>query len=202
MNHRILSAGLILAGILALAAAVFGPASNSHPVTPAMLSSAKEKSGSRLPDVSAEGSDGRTTSLAEVAADRPAVLFFIKGGCPCSEAAEPYFHRLYESYGARVAFLGVIDGDRAAAKEWADRHRSPYPVLADADLRIIEACGAERSAYVAVIARGGSIDRLWPGYSERMLAELDARLAHLTGLNNPPIDATGAPRELASGCSF
>jgi peroxiredoxin len=202
VNHRILSAGLVLAGILALAAAVFVPASTSHPVTPGMLSSAREKSGSRLPDVAAEGSDGRTTSLAEVAMDRPAVLFFIKAGCPCSEAAEPFFHRLHAAYGARVAFLGVIGGDRAAAQEWADRHRSPYPVLADPDLRIIGTCGVERSAYVAVIVRGGAIDRLWPGYSQRMLAELDVRLAHLTRVTRPPIDATGAPLDLATGCSF
>jgi peroxiredoxin len=202
LNHRILSAFLMIAGILALAAALFAPASNVHPVTQAMLRSAGEKSGMRLPEVWVEGSDGRTTSTAVVAADRPTVLVFIKDGCPCSESAEPFFHRLHAAYGARAAFLGIIDGDRAVARSWADRHESPYPVLADPDLRIIGPCGVERSAYVAVVARGGAIDRLWPGYSEGMLAELDARLAHLTGLIRPPIDATGAPQELASGCSF
>jgi peroxiredoxin len=202
VNHRTLSAGLLLAGIMALVAALVVPASNSHPVTPAMVRSARAMSGSRLADLVAEGSDGKSTSLAEVVADRPAVLFFIKEGCPCSEAAEPFFHRLHAAYGARAEFLGVIDGDRAVAREWADRHRSPYPVLADPDLRIIGSCGVERSAYVAVVARGGAIDRLWPGYSGQMLAEVDSRLARLTGLTRPPIEANGAPRVLASGCSF
>ncbi len=202
LNHRILSAVLVIAGILALAAALFAPASIVHPVTPAMLRSAGEKSGVRLPEVWAEGSDGRTTSPSVVAAERPTVLIFIKDGCPCSESAEPFFHRLHAAYGECAAFLGVIDGDRAAARSWADRHGSPYPVLADPDLRIIGPCGVERSAYVAVVARGGAIERLWPGYSEGMLAELDAMLARHTGLDGPPIDAAGAPQELASGCSF
>jgi peroxiredoxin len=202
LNHRRFSAGLLLAGVLALAAAWFAPAPVSHPVTPVMLTSAREKSGARAPEMAAEGSDGRPTSVAAVAADRPTVLFFIKDGCPCSEAAEPFFHRLHAAYGARAAFLGVIDGDRSVAREWAGRHRSPYPVLADPDLRIIRACGVERSAYVAMISRGGTIDRLWPGYSAGMLAELGVRLARLTGLTKPPTDAAGAPLELASGCMF
>ncbi len=202
MNHRIVSTCLLLGGAIALAAALFLPASVSHPVTPTMLTSAREKSGSRLPDIQSVDSEGRNTSLTSMAVDRPLVLFFIQQDCPCSEAAEPFFHRLHTAYGTGAAFYGVIDGDGTAAREWARRHRSPYPVLADPDLRIIRACGAERSAYVAIIARGVAIDQLWPGYSSGMLAELEARLTQLTGLTVPPIDAAGAPIELASGCSF
>ena len=202
MNHRIVSTCLLLGGAIALAVALFLPASVSHPVTPAMLNSAREKSGSRLPEIPSVDSEGRHTSLMSVAVDRPMVLFFIQQGCPCSEAAEPFFHRMYAAYGVGVAFFGVIDGDGSAAREWARRHRSPYPVLSDPDLRIIKACGAERSAYVAIIARNGAIDRLWPGYSSGMLAELEARLTQLTGLMKTPIDVTGAPIELASGCPF
>ena len=191
-NNRI-STILILAGILALAAAVFLPASSYHPVTPAMLQSAGKRSGSRIPATPLSGADGRTFSIADIAQDRVAVLFFIKDGCPCSELAEPYFHRLHAAYGARVAFVGVIEGMASVAGEWARRHQSPYPVLADPELSVIRACGAERSAYVAVVVQGESIDRLWPGFSAGMLAELGRRLAEKTGLRETPIDATDAP---------
>jgi peroxiredoxin len=201
LNNRI-SAILISAGTLALAAAIFLPASRYHPVTPAMLQSAGKWSGSRVPTTQLAGSDGLTLSIADIAQDRVAVLFFIKEGCPCSELAEPYFHRLYGAYGTRAAFIGVIEGNASVAGKWARRHRSPYPVLADPDLRVIRACGAERSAYVAVVAQGGSIERLWPGYSAGMLAEVGSRLSVKTGLPETPIDDKDAPTALSSGCSF
>jgi peroxiredoxin len=201
LNNRI-SAILFSAGILALAAAIFLPASRYHPVTPAMLQSAGKWSGSRVPTTTLAGSDGLTLSIADIAQLRVAVLFFIKEGCPCSELAEPYFHHLHAAYGTRAAFIGVIEGNASVAGEWVRRQRSPYPVLADPDLRVIRACGAERSAYVAVVAQGGSIERLWPGYSAGMLAELGTRLAEKTGLPETPIDDKDAPTALSSGCSF
>jgi peroxiredoxin len=199
-----MSVSLFLAGLLALAAAVFLPASSFHPVTPAMLTAAGARSGSRVPETVLEGSDGRMSSIAEIAADRPAVLIFIKDGCPCSELAEPYFHRLHAIYGAHVAFVGVIDGDAAVARSWAGRHQSasPFPVLADPGQSVIRACGAERSAYVALVAPGGAIDRLWPGYSAEMLAELGSQLAARTGVPESPIDDKDAPEALSSGCAF
>jgi peroxiredoxin len=196
------SAGLLIAGVLALVGAFLLPSTRLHPVTPAMLAAAEERAGRRVVATSTEGSGGRMNSPAAVAADRPTVLVFLKDGCPCSEAAEPFFHRLHAAYGTRVAFLGVIDGDRSDARGWADRHRTPYPVLADPDRRIIRACGAERSAYVALVAQGGTIERLWPGFSRGMLAELGIRLARISGLPEFPDEFSGAPEELASGCLF
>jgi peroxiredoxin len=196
------SAGLLIAGVLALAGAFFLPSTRFHPVTPAMLAAADERAGRRVDSTATEGTDGRRTSPAAVAADRPTVLVFLKDGCPCSEAAEPFFHRLHAAYGTRVAFLGVIDGDRSDARGWADRHRTPYPVLADPDRRFIRACGAERSAYVALVAQGGSIERLWPGFSRGMLAELGRRLACISGVPESSGVSSGAPDELSSGCLF
>jgi hypothetical protein len=196
------SAGLLIAGGLALAGAFFLPSTRFHPVTPAMLAAAGEWAGRRIDSTSTEGSGVRMASPAVLASDRPTVLVFLKDGCPCSEAAEPFFHRLHAVYGTRVAFLGVIDGDRSDARGWADRHWTPYPVLADPDRRIIRACGAERSAYVALVARGGSIERLWPGFSREMLAELGKRLALMSGLPESSDESSGAPEQLASGCLF
>ena len=76
MNSRI-SVILFLAGILALTAAVFLPASSYHPVTPAMLTSANAKSGSRVPATVLEGSDDRIRSIAEIATDR--LTIFLAG---------------------------------------------------------------------------------------------------------------------------
>ena len=193
---------LIVAALAALAYAVAKPATPLHPVTAPMRASAAAQSGRRLAIPSAPGSDGRSHSPLSESADRPLVLIFIKDGCPCSESAEPYFRRLQLAYAPRATFLGVIDSDLPTARSWVARHATPYPVLADPDLRIITPCAAERSAYVLLLAPGGTVSSLWPGFSAPMLAEVGSHIARLTGQEPAPLDATGAPAELASGCSF
>jgi len=140
--------------------------------------------------------------LIKESREHPLVLFFIQEGCPCSELADPYFRGLHAAYGERVAFLGVIDGDLATAKDWSSRHHSPYTIVADPDQKLIEACGAERSAYVMLIAPGGKIEALWPGYSSAMLEELSVWLAAIIGQPRATLDTQGAPTAMASGCAF
>ncbi|HEY2157612.1 MAG TPA: hypothetical protein VGH33_18430 [Isosphaeraceae bacterium] len=53
---------------------------------------------------------------------------------------------------------------------------------------------------MAVVDRGRAIDHLYPGYSRAMLAEASGRIARLAGVPPVPIDATGAPDELSTGC--
>jgi peroxiredoxin len=193
---------LVLIGIGVLAFAAWKPSAAVHPVTASMMAAADAVSGGRVASVKAIGSDGRIYDLSAETADRPLVLVFIKDGCPCSEAAEPFFHQLHAAYGSRAGFLGVIDGDVAVARDWSIRHATPYPVLADPDRRIVTACAAERSAYLMLVARGGSIEKLWPGYGATMLTEVGAHLARMTELDETALDTVGAPTEMVSGCPF
>ena len=84
MSNR-MSVILFLAGLLALAGAVFLPASSDHPVTPAMVAAAGAKSGSRVPETALEGSDGRVSSIAEIAGEKAGI---IKPGVPVVLACE------------------------------------------------------------------------------------------------------------------
>jgi peroxiredoxin len=193
---------LVTAGVAVLAFAALKPPVSYHPVTATMSEAAGTMAGRRATTLEADGTDGRPHSPATDSERRPLVLFFIQDGCPCSEAADPYFRQLHAAYGSRASFLGVIDGDLTAAREWSARHGTPYPILADPERRIISACKAERSAYVMLVARGGAVEALWPGYSSRMLAEVGARLARLTGTAQIALDTRGAPPDPVSGCPF
>ena len=193
---------LFAAGVAVLVFAALKPRPSYHPVTEAVSAAAAKASRGRATPVEAMGTDGRWRSPASASERRPLVLFFIQDGCPCSEAAEPHFQRVQAAYGKWASFLGVIDGDTATARGWSERHGTPYPVLADPERRLIAACKAERSAYVMLVARGGSVEALWPGYSAGMLADLGRRLARLTGQAEVPLDTQGAPDEMVSGCSF
>ncbi|CAN5909621.1 hypothetical protein BH23PLA1_BH23PLA1_10410 [soil metagenome] len=174
-----------------------------HLVTPEMLEQSQDAADRPIPtDAFAEDADGRSQNLSALADADPLLIVFIKDGCPCSTSAEPFFQRLFDAYGDRVRFLGVIDGDRETARSWADRHGTPYPLLLDPDLELVRAFEVGNSAYVAVIARGGRIETLWPGYSAGMLTELSEQLARLGGTKVVPIEVDDAPELLYSGCPF
>ena len=198
----IASAALILAGVAALALAALRPRGAAHPVTPAMRAEAGAMAGRPAPTLALVGTDGAAHSPAGAACDRAAVVFFIQDGCPCSEAADPHFRRLRDAYGDRAAFLGVIDADLATARDWAARHATPYPILADPRRELIAACRVGRSASALLVAPGGRVEALWPGYSAGMLAEVGARLARRAARAEVPLDTRDAPRELTAGCRF
>ncbi len=171
-----------------------------HLVTPAMLAATDARSWQPAPTFHAIATDGQTYDLAELTAERPLVVVFIKDGCPCSTDAQRFYNRLHEAYGREVRFLGVIDADTDGGRAWGQRSRTAFPLLADLDLGIARRFGAESSAYMAVVDRGGAIDHLYPGYSQEMLAEASGRIARLAGVAPRPIDVAGAPDELSTGC--
>ncbi len=82
------------------------------------------------------------------------------------------------------------------------KHQVSFPILSDPDLKIVHAYQAENSAYFALIAKEGTIDTYWPGYSADMLKEASERLAWLAGVGVKSIDVTDAPAQLYSGCPY
>jgi peroxiredoxin len=146
--------------------------------------------------------DGRTATWADLAEGQALVLVFIKKDCPCSVEFEPYFHRVFEAYRSRVRFAGVIDGPPDVARRYVDANHVPYPVLADAELRLIAEVGAENGAYVALLTPNGVLDTVYPGCSVEMMQELSRRIAALSGVEAVPIDATGMPEVLLTGCPY
>ena len=173
-----------------------------HLVTPAMLAVTDAMATIPAPSSRATGTDGVAYDLGELARSGPLVLVFIKHDCPCSVDAQRFFNRLQTVYGKEVRFLGVIDRDADGGRAWGQQNRTTFPLLADPEAAIARAYKAESSAYMAVVAKGGTIDHLYPGYSSTMLAEASERIARLAGVTPRPVDAEGAPDELSTGCPF
>ncbi len=175
----------------------------AHPVTAPMNEQA-----SQVPEqltsatFAGEASDGHFYTQQQLTTGRPAVLVFIKDDCPCSEIAQPLFNRLFVAYGARVNFLGVIDAEVEVARDWADRFDCPYPILADPAQKVIQTYRAENSAYVALLAPGGQLKHLWPGFSRSMLEELGELLAALSQQPPQTLELFDAPTRMYSGCPF
>jgi peroxiredoxin len=173
-----------------------------HKVTSEMLSQAAKLVDTQAQRFHVLASDGATYDLDQLVKDRPVVLLFIKEDCPCSTEAQPFFNRMHAAYGEKVAFLGVIDGGEAVAREWARRRKPGFPLLCDPDLEIVRQYKALNSVYVALVVPGGKVSGFWPGFSAKMLEELSVRLAELTHEPRKPIDTTDAPDEMVSGCPY
>lgn len=173
-----------------------------HEVTEKMLSEAKVKEAKPAAGFEALDGDGLTHDLASESARGPVVLVFVKDGCPCSVSAQPFFNRLAAAYGESVRFFGVIDGTPETAWAWGRKYRSPFPILADAETKIVKDYEAESSVYVALIDSQQRVRRLWPGHSVAMLNELNGLLGEMTASAVPAIDFDDAPDELMSGCPF
>ena len=179
---------------------VEGP--RKHLVTPEMLEATGKMMKQPAPAFLAEATDGKTYRLEDVTSSKPLVLTFIKDGCPCSEAAQPFFNRLFAAYKDEIRFLGVIDAEVSRARGWAKENSVPFPILADPESRIVHAYKAESSADVALVSKEGTIEVLWPGYSAQMLKDAGERLARLGGGETKPIDTTDAPAKMTTGCPY
>jgi peroxiredoxin len=178
------------------------PPAEKHYVTPNQLAASGAWQDRSVAPFHASGHDGKRYDEHALAGKSPAVVVFIKKDCPCGVEFEPFFHRLERCYRGEVRFFGVIDGSVADARRYAAANRVPYAILADPDRAIITRFKAENGGYVALLKPGGVVDMLWPGCSAPMLKELSYRISTLAGVQERPVDASGMPAVLTTGCRF
>jgi peroxiredoxin len=138
--------------------------------------------------------------LAKQAATRPVLLYFIEKECPCSRDAAVYVDQLQAAFGSAVQVVGLINADGETAAAWKAATKAKFPVLADADLAIAGAFQAERSATTVLVAPGGAIAKVNPGYSAGTFQELTTLIARQARTLAPKLTFTGAPEKLTSGC--
>ena len=178
------------------------PAVERHYVTPEQLVECGALSDRRVEPFSAMAHDRVRFTWRAAETARPLVLFFIKRDCPCSVEFEPFFHRLEERYRDAADFVGVIDAGVDQARTYAAANNVPYRVLADPDRAIIARFEAKHGGYVALLTGSGKIDALWPGCSGEMMRALGRRIAVLGARSERPIDFSGMPTVLTTGCPF
>ena len=178
------------------------PAAEKHFVTPEQLVQCGALADRRIEPFSAVAHDGARFTWPAAGGARPLVLVFIKRDCPCSVEFEPFFHRLEGRYRDVADFVGVIDSGADLARAYAVANKVPYRVLADPDRTIITRFRAKSGGYVALLGLGGGVDTLWPGCSADMMRDLGRRIAALGAAAERPIDVSGMPKVLTTGCPF
>jgi peroxiredoxin len=173
-----------------------------HPVTPEMIEDLDRREAQKAPFFQVRDIDSKPVLLGGTSASKPQFIYFVMDGCPCSVDVEPLFQKLFEHFGQKVDFVAVTDAKPDIARRWSKQMLMPYGIVSDPKLEIIKAYGAESSAYSALVDQNGTIVKMWPGYSQGILDEMNTRMSDLVGEKKRPFDASYAPKEKASGCAF
>jgi thioredoxin-dependent peroxiredoxin len=148
------------------------------------------KAGDRAPDFQARDDQGRSVRLSDFKGKSVVLYFYPKDmtpGCTIEACDFRDRHADYEKKGAVV--LGVSKDSAASHVKFKEKHRLPFPLLADEDLAVIKAYGAwgKRSLYgrefmgvvrsTVVIGPDGRIRAVFPkvkvkGHADEVLAAL------------------------------
>lgn len=180
----------------------FVPPEKIHPVTADMVTATAKMAHAQAPDFALPSDDGKTYALKDLAAKHPVLLFFIVDSCPCCVTARPYIDRIQATYKDVLTVVGVINADARTAGQWARNNSAKFPLLLDPKLNTIHAYKAKRGTYMALIAPGGAIDKVFPGYSQRLVTDLGARVARLAGIAPRTIEVADLPVKDTTGCEF
>lgn len=173
-----------------------------HPVTDEMRARAEAKEGELAPEIDLPSTSKENIQLSSLIDQKPVVVVMTKDGCPCSIEVQPHMTEIAKAYEGKVTFLGVIDGNLQAAENYKHDFQVPYELVYSEELDIFKKFDAKQSVYTYLIAKGGNILKIWPGYSKGSLKQLNTMIANEIGQKsaNLPFDMT--PDEMTSGCFF
>lgn len=173
-----------------------------HPVDQTTLDETHALVGKPAPALVLTSTSGKTFNLRDKVKISPVVLVKTLPDCPCSIESQPYFNQIALNYADQVQFVGVAYSDRQTAERYRFDFSVPYPMLVADATQVFRDFETPRSVYVTIVDTQGVVTHRWPGYSKQMLFELNNAIAQLANTEVLPFDATMAPDELTSGCSF
>lgn len=178
--HTITKLGLVAVAITAGAAFTMKPQVNL-------------KNGDKAPNFQGLDSAGKSHSLKSLTQKGAVHLYFIGDGCPVNHRAVPFFKKVDEAYKGKSNIVGVINGDAAAAKAWAKRYGTKFPILVDPDLKIIRAYGAERSPWAISVGKDGKVMSNHRDGSAKEMKSLNESIAKGLKVKAANISFDGAP---------
>lgn len=88
--------------------------------------------GSKAPNFSVKGLDGKEYSLQELLKQGPVIAAFFKVSCPVCQFTFPFLERMYKQYGGDgVTFLGISQDDGRSTKDFARQYGITFPIAMD-----------------------------------------------------------------------
>ena len=173
-----------------------------HPVTDAMRKSAEAVPGQVAPEIELADTSGKTVRLSDLVVKGPVLVVTIKDGCPCSIESQPFFNQMVKDYEGKFTILGVTDAPRIKAEKYKVDFDAQFPIVTEPGKRTFEAYHALNSVYSTLVGRDGVVIKQYPGYSKRILTDMNEQIAKAVGATPTPLDLADAPERDSSGCPF
>lgn len=134
--------------------------------------------GAKVPDVGASDQDGGEVRLRDFAGRKLIVYFYPKADTPgCTAESQAFRDEKADLAKAGAAIVGVSRDTVAAQKEFADKYKLNFPLLADTTSAICDAFGVivEKNMYgkksigiqrsTFLVDTDGTIAKVWPRVS-------------------------------------
>jgi len=131
--------------------------------------------GARAPEFRLPRLDGGDISLAEIAAQGPALLAFFKNSCPVCQLTFPFLERLHQA--GTLPVYGISQNDAGDTRAFAKRYRTTLPMLLDSEASgfpVSNAYGISSVPTMFLIERDGSIAQTVVGWRKQEIAALGA----------------------------
>ncbi len=150
------------------------------------------EAGKKAPVFELPSSDGDTVALADLAGKYVVLYFYPRDNTPgCTVEAQDFTAQLPKLKKAGAVVLGVSKDSIASHCKFRDKYQLTFPLLTDADGKVMEAYGAwgEKVMYgkkmlgvirsTVLIGKDGKVIRHWAkvsvkGHAEAVLAEVQA----------------------------
>ena len=129
--------------------------------------------GSRAPEFRLPRLAGGDISLAEIAAQGPALLAFFKISCPVCQLTFPFLERVHQA--GTLPVYGISQNDARGTRDFAARYRTTLPMLLDSEhsgFPVSNAYGISSVPTMFLIERYGSVAQTMLGWRKQEMAAL------------------------------
>jgi len=126
----------------------------------------------RLPRVTS-GDIGGDISLAEIAAQGPALLAFFKISCPVCQFTFPFLERIHQA--GTLPIYGISQNNARDTRDFAKRLLTTFPMLLDSEaggFPVSNAYGISSVPTMFLIERDGSMAQVMIGWRKQEIAAL------------------------------
>src|SRR5262245_33002853 len=139
----------------------------------------KIAAGTRAPDFSVKGLDGKDYSLGKLLEHGPVVAAFFKVSCPVCQFTFPFLERLHKRYGGDgVTFLGIGQDRPADTQEFAREFGATFAMATDAKgYPASNAYGLTNVPTILLIDRDGTVQVGGTGFNKQDLETIAKTLA-------------------------
>lgn len=148
----------------------------------------------KAPLFSAPMADGKTTDLATLTKDGPVYLYFVKKDCPVNAKAVSLFNDIYKAYSGKANIVAIFNGDADELKAYESDHPMSIPIVMDPKQEIVSKYLVERSPWMIEVQQDGTVGKIWKGYSQQFLGEINDAVAAASKQEPAKVSFKDAPK--------